>query len=115
MPGYFYSTVEEGLAIIDRVGAPNLKLMFDAYHVGVQQGDVLTRLRTYFHASAMCRSQRCPSRAEPDEGEIYFPAIFKALEELSYGGWIGAEYKPRATTDDGLKWVRALGLDGLGG
>ena len=34
MPGYFYSRVEEAVAIIDRVGAPNVKLMFDAYHVG---------------------------------------------------------------------------------
>jgi hydroxypyruvate isomerase len=51
-----------------------------------------------------------PSRAEPDEGELHFPAIFGVLEELEYDGWIGAEYKPRSDTGAGLAWVKALGV-----
>ena len=46
-PGYFYSTIGEAEAIIEQVGAPNLRIMFDVYHVGVSEGDVLTRLRRY--------------------------------------------------------------------
>ncbi len=110
MPGYFYSTIEAALAIIDRVGVPNLKLMFDAYHVAVSEGDVLTRLRTNFPRIGHVQIAAVPSRAEPDEGEIAYPAIFKALDELGYGGWIGCEYRPRTTTDEGLKWMKALGL-----
>src|SRR5215212_3066491 len=46
-PGYFYSTIGEAAAIIEQVGAPNLRIMFDVYHVGVSEGDVLTRLQRY--------------------------------------------------------------------
>ncbi|MBN8996874.1 MAG: TIM barrel protein [Rhizobiales bacterium] len=114
MPGYFYSTQEEGAAVIDAVAAPNVKLMFDAYHVGVAQGDIITRLRTFYPKVGHVQIAAVPSRAEPDEGEVHFPAIFKVLDELGYTGWIGAEYKPRAATDAGMDWVKALGLAGLG-
>ncbi len=114
MPGYFYSTIEPALEIIGRVGAPNLKLMFDAYHVAVAQGDVLTRLRRHFARVRHVQIAGVPSRAEPDQGEIAYGAIFEALDELGYDGWIGCEYKPRTTTDEGLTWVKALGLPGLG-
>ncbi len=109
-PGYFYSTVEPAVDIIDKVGAPNVKLMFDAYHVGCAQGDVLTRLRKFYGKIGHVQIAAVPSRAEPDEGEIAFPAFFKALDELGYDGWIGCEYRPRGDTDAGLAWVKTLGV-----
>ena len=57
----------------------------------------------------MCNWLPVPSRAEPDEGEIAYPAVFAELDRLGYAGWIGCEYKPRADTDDGLAWMRMLG------
>ena len=108
-PGYFYSTIEEAAAILDRVGAPNLKIMFDVYHVGVSQGDVLTRLKTWFGRIGHVQIAAVPSRAEPDEGEIAYRVIFDALDALGWDGWIGCEYKPRADTDAGLGWVEKLG------
>ena len=46
-----------------------------------------------------------PSRAEPDEGEVNLPAIFGALDAIGCQGFIGLEYKPRARTEDGLRWI----------
>ena len=46
-----------------------------------------------------------PSRAEPDEGEVNYPVVIKQIDALGYTGWIGAEYKPRATVEAGLKWL----------
>jgi hydroxypyruvate isomerase len=109
-PGYFYSEIESVLAIIARVGAPNVKLMFDVFHVGVAQGDVLTRLRTNFDRIGHVQIAAVPSRAEPDEGEIAYGAIFHALEELGYDGWVGCEYRPRGDTDAGLVWMQKLGV-----
>lgn len=109
-PGYFYSTIEPAIEIIERVAAPNLKLMFDAYHVGRAQGDVLTRLHKVWDHVGHVQIAAVPSRAEPDEGELNFPAIFRALEELGYDGWIGAEYRPRGDTNTGLSWVKTLGV-----
>ena len=51
-----------------------------------------------------------PTRGEPDEGEINYPAIFEAIDRLGYAGWIGCEYKPRKRTEDGLGWAKPYGV-----
>jgi hydroxypyruvate isomerase len=110
MAGYFYSTLAEAAALIDLVGQPNLKIMFDVYHVGVSEGDILTRLQHYMPVVGHVQIAAVPSRAEPDEGEIAYGAVFAALDRLGYDGWIGCEYKPRAGTDEGLRWTQSLGV-----
>ncbi|TPJ88183.1 TIM barrel protein [Mesorhizobium sp. B2-5-13] len=110
-PNYFYSSIEAAADIIDRVGAPNLRIMFDVYHVAISQGDVLTRLTRHLPLIGHVQIAAVPSRVEPDEGEVQYTAIFAALEHLSYAGWVGCEYKPRATTDDGLAWAKTLGVE----
>ena len=50
-----------------------------------------------------------PSRQEPDEGEINYTVIYKELDTLGYAGWVGAEYKPRGSTDAGLGWMKVVG------
>lgn len=108
-PGYFYSRLEEAAELIAEVGLPNLKLQLDVYHVAVAQGDVLTRLKCYMPVTGHVQIAAVPSRAEPDEGEIAYPAILSALDRLGYNGWVGAEYRPRAGTDAGLGWLAAMG------
>ena len=109
-PGYFYAAIEQADAIITAVGRPNVKIMFDCYHVAIVQGDVLKRLERFMPRIGHVQIAAVPSRAEPDEGEIAYPAIFAALDGLGYAGWIGCEYKPRTDTDTGLGWVKKLGV-----
>lgn len=109
-PNYFYSTVEEAASIIEDVGAPNLKVMFDIYHIGISQGDIFKRLERYLPVIGHVQIAAVPSRAEPDEGEIAYAAVLMELDRLGYQGWVGCEYKPRDDTDEGLRWVSALGL-----
>lgn len=109
-PGYFYSTIGEAAEIIREIGAPNLKIMFDVYHVGVSEGDVTKRLEKHLADIGHVQIAAVPSRAEPDEGEIAYGAIFAALDRLGYAGWTGCEYKPRAGTDEGLAWTCRLGV-----
>ena len=51
-----------------------------------------------------------PSRHEPDEGEVNYPAIYEAIDRLGYDGWISCEYRPRGRTEDGLGWARPYGI-----
>jgi hydroxypyruvate isomerase len=88
-------------------GRANVKIMFDVYHVGVAEGDVLTKLRKFIPQIGHVQIAAVPSRAEPDEGEINYPVIYAELDKLGYSGWVGAEYKPRAGTDEGLGWMRS--------
>ncbi len=49
-----------------------------------------------------------PSRAEPDEGTLDYREVLRQVEAIGYPGWVGAEYKPRAGTDEGLAWMAKL-------
>jgi hydroxypyruvate isomerase len=109
-PGYFYSTIREKAEIIAEVGAPNVRIMFDVYHVGVSEGDVFKKLEAYLPLIGHVQFAAVPSRAEPDEGEIAYANVFRELDRLGYSGWVGAEYKPRGDTDAGLAWTAILGI-----
>jgi hydroxypyruvate isomerase len=109
-PGYFYSTVAEAVSLIEELSAPNVRLQFDVYHVAISEGDVLMKLKTHLPIIGNVQIAAVPSRAEPDEGEIAYPAVFSWLSEIGYAGWIGCEYRPRADTDEGLRWRRTLGV-----
>jgi hydroxypyruvate isomerase len=109
-PGYFYSTLGEVADLMRGIDRPNVRMMFDVYHIGVSEGDILTKLERYLPSVGHVQIAAVPSRAEPDEGEIAYRAIFEALDRLGYAGWVGCEYKPRASTNDGLRWTKALGV-----
>lgn len=104
-PEYFLHTVEQAAMIIDQVGRRNVKIMFDCYHTQIMQGDLTRRLKQYFDLIGHVQIAAVPSRAEPDEGEIDYRDICWSLDQLGYGGWIGAEYKPRGRTEEGLGWL----------
>jgi hydroxypyruvate isomerase len=103
-PDYFYSRLEDAAAIIDQVEAPNLKLMFDVYHVAIAEGDVTRKLEKYLPLIGHVQIAAVPSRAEPDEGEINYADVLATLQRIGYSGWVGCEYKPRGQTDEGLIW-----------
>ncbi len=109
-PNYFYSTVARAAEFIARVGEDNVKIMYDVYHVAISEGDVLKKLERYLPLIGHVQIAAVPSRAEPDEGEIAYRAVFAALDSLGYRGWVGCEYKPRGGTSEGLSWVTTLGV-----
>lgn len=107
-PGYLLSRSDQAIDIIARIGAPNLKLMFDVYHVQVMEGDILRRLRRHLTQIGHIQIAAVPTRHEPDEGELNYRAILAEIDALGWQGWVGCEYKPRAGTVDGLGWREAI-------
>jgi hydroxypyruvate isomerase len=110
-PGYFLHTIEHAASIIGQVGRRNVKIMFDCYHTQIMQGDLTRRLKDHLDLIGHVQIAAVPSRAEPDEGEIDYRTICRTLDSLGYEGWIGAEYKPRGRTEDGLGWLSAWSDD----
>jgi len=110
MPGYFYSRAEEAASIIAEVGAPNVRLMFDAYHVGRVGDDVFGLLDRFLPVIGHIQVAAVPSRAEPDEGTLDYISFFRRVDEIDYAGWVGCEYKPRGGTDEGLAWMPRLNV-----
>ena len=109
-PNYFLNRVEHAAAVIGKIGKPNIWMQFDFYHVQIVGGDLIYRLEKFLPVIGHLQCAAVPSRHEPDEGEINYPAVFEAIDRLGYQGWIGAEYRPRARTEDGLGWARKYGV-----
>jgi hydroxypyruvate isomerase len=107
-PDYLLSHTAQAAAIIERVQRSNIKLMFDCYHLQITEGDLTRRLEAFLPIIGHVQIAAVPSRAEPDEGEVDYAHIFATLDRLGYDGWVGAEYKPRAMTEEGLAWRSKL-------
>lgn len=109
-PGYFLNRAEEAADIIAKVGRPNVRIQFDFYHAQIVGGDLLRRFEAHLPLIGHVQVAGVPSRHEPDEGEVNYPEIFKALDALGYAGRVAGEYFPRGRTEDGLGWARPYGV-----
>ena len=106
-PGYFLTTTDQARDIIQAVRAPNLKLMFDCYHVGRTEGDVLTRLTDLLPTIGHIQIAAVPDRGVPDHGELHYPAIYAHLDSLGWQRPLGAEFKP-ATIQEISNWIAGV-------
>ena len=104
MPGYFVNHQMDGIALIERVGRPNVSLQLDLYHAQIMDGDLSKLIEKLAGRFAHVQIASVPDRHEPGEGELNFPHLFSVLDRVGYEGWIGCEYNPRGETLAGLGW-----------
>jgi hydroxypyruvate isomerase len=107
-PTYLLSRSADAVAIIDAIGAPHLKMMFDFYHLQIMEGDVMRRFERLLPKIGHIQFAGVPNRNEPDQGELNYAWILREIDRLGWSGYVGAEYQPRARTEDGLGWMRTL-------
>ncbi|MEV6758674.1 2-oxo-tetronate isomerase [Streptomyces sp. NPDC051214] len=108
MPGYFLHHQAAAHALVQEVGAANLKVQLDLYHCQIVEGDLTTTLRRDLPTGRVAHLQIAgvPDRHEPDRGELNVGHLFDTVDELGFDGWIGCEYIPRAGTSEGLGWLK---------
>ncbi len=107
-PGYFLSTTSQAIAVIEEVGATNLKLMFDCYHVQLMEGDLSHKLADLLPHIGHIQFASVPDRGAPDRGELNYAYVFKRISELGWETPLGAEYKPNGDTDATLTWLKTM-------
>ena len=109
-PGYFLDTTREALELIERLGRPRVKLLFDIYHVQLAEGNIIRKLRENIGHIGQIHFADAPGRHEPGTGEINFRNVFKAIYELGdhYPGYVTAEYQPTDYTFRDLDLIREL-------
>jgi hydroxypyruvate isomerase len=106
IPGFFVNTQAESYDVCAAVGAPNLKMQMDLYHMQVMEGDIAMKLRKYAPHCGHIQIAGPPQRNEPDTGEVRYEYLFQVLDEIGYEGWIGCEYRPARGTNEGLTWFK---------
>ncbi len=106
IPGYYLNTSKQGIEIMDAVGAPNLFLQYDIYHMQIVEGDLAPTMERLLPRIGHMQLADTPGRHEPGTGEINYPFLFGHLDRIGYQGWIGCEYRPAGDTVAGLGWAK---------
>jgi hydroxypyruvate isomerase len=105
-PDIFVRGSEQALEIMRAVGADNLRLQFDCYHLEIMQGDLDASLERLLPLIGHIQIGDVPGRHEPGTGQIRYDQLFRQLDLLGYGGWVGAEYHPSGRTEDSFAWLQ---------
>ncbi len=106
MPGYYMSDFSKAQQVLETF--PSVGLILDLYHAQLLTGDAADVLARFYDRTVHVQIADCPGRHEPGTGSIDFAALFEALEQRGYAGWIGCEYRPSGTTVESLDWFKQL-------
>jgi len=113
-PVIYLASVSDGFAIVEAVGAPNVKVLYDLYHEQRSFGNLIEKLEKNIDKVGLIHVADVPGRHEPGTGEIDYPAIYRKLAELRYDGWIAMEYYPTGDPVATLKRSRMDARSSLG-
>ena len=87
-----------GVLLCKLIGSPNFKLLYDIYHMQIDEGDVIRHIREYHPYIGHYHTGGVPGRHEIDDSqELYYPAIMKAILGTSFKGYVAQEFIPAAT------------------
>ena len=108
--GYFLYYVRDGAELVDRVGSPNVKLLFDIYHTQIMEGNLINNIRSHIARIGHFHIGDVPGRHEPGTGEIHYRNVFRAIYDLGddYKGSVALEYGPTVPLEKDLPAVRKL-------
>ena len=94
---YMCDHTQWGVELCKRIGSPNFKLLYDIYHMQIDEGDVIRTIRDYHQYIGHYHTGGVPGRHEIDDSqELYYPAIMKAILETGYKGYVAQEFIPAA-------------------
>lgn len=106
-PGMFLNDSNVGLDLVEEVGSPNLKLLFDVYHSTVMGETLVNILSGRMHLVGHVQIAQAPGRDEPNGSISDWQHIIHTLHVLGYRGAIGLEYKPSQPIAESLATVCA--------
>jgi hydroxypyruvate isomerase len=86
-----------GVELCKRLNSPNFKLLYDIYHMQIDEGDVIQTIRDNHDFIGHYHTGGVPGRHEIDETqELYYPAIMKAILATGFNGYVAQEFIPVA-------------------
>ncbi len=84
-----------GAELAKRLGSENFKLLFDIYHMQIDEGDIIRNIEKYHQYIAHYHTGGVPGRNEIDDTqELYYPAIMKAIVKTGFKGYVAQEFSP---------------------
>ena len=94
-----------GVELCKRVNSPNFKLLYDIYHMQIDEGDVIRTINENHHYFGHYHTGGVPGRHEIDESqELYYPAIMRAIKATGFNDYVAQEFIP--AKEDKLKSLK---------
>ncbi|MGQ9609123.1 MAG: hydroxypyruvate isomerase family protein [bacterium] len=109
--GYYLYTSSEAFQIVDEVGSPNIKILYDIYHQQITEGNLITTITANIGKIGHFHLADVPGRHEPGTGEINYRNVFKSISQTGYDKFVGLEYWPIGSDDDSLKMLLDMTKD----
>jgi hydroxypyruvate isomerase len=106
--GYYLDRSAEAFQILDEVGSPAVKLLYDAYHQQVTEGNLIATTTANVAKIGHVHVADVPGRHEPGTGEVNYRNVFRALDAAGYAGYVGLEYRPLGNAESALAATKAL-------
>ena len=104
-PDYMCDNTAWGIELCKRLDSPNFKLLYDIYHMQIEEGDIIRTIRENHRYFGHYHTAGVPGRHEIEENqELFYPAIMKAIVETGYEGFVAQEFIP--TREDPTESLR---------
>ncbi len=98
---YFCDHTAWGVELCKRLGSENFKLLYDIYHMQVDEGNVIQNIRDNHQYIAHYHTAGVPGRNELSENqELYYPAIMRAILQTGFKGYVAQEFIPTGKTQE---------------
>jgi len=90
-----------GAELVKRIGSPNFKLLYDIYHMQIDEGDVIRTIKDNRQYFGHYHTGGVPGRHVIDESqELYYPAIMNAILETGFTDYVAQEFVPTGKEND---------------
>jgi D-psicose/D-tagatose/L-ribulose 3-epimerase len=87
---YFLNTAADAAELCDQVNHPNIGILFDTFHANIEEKDIAAGIHTvrkHLRHMHTCENDR----GIPGSGHVEWPAVFKALRDIRYDGYLTIE------------------------
>lgn len=102
--GMFLRTIPQAYALAKAVGSPSVKVLFDFYHVQIEEGNLLPTLDYAWDEIGYIQMGDTPGRTEPTTGEINFVNVLQHVHKKGYRGFVGLEHRTSKPGKEG-EWA----------
>jgi hydroxypyruvate isomerase len=104
-PRYPLRTAADVLAVVDRVGEDNVRLLFDVYHLAVNGDDVDAAINVAQGRIGHVQIADAPGRHQPGTGGLPIARWVEKIFATGYDGWVACEYIPEGPSADSFGWL----------
>jgi hydroxypyruvate isomerase len=93
-----------GVKVIEMVASPNVKLLYDIFHMQIMEGDLIRTIQGNHQHFAHYHTAGNPGRNDLDDAqEINYPPIFRAVKATGFTGYLAHEFIPKGDVKAALK------------